>query len=123
MNTGKKILVIEDDELMIKILKFIFIKEGHILTIARDGNEAIKKIEEQKPDMIITDIMLPYKSGLEIISFVKLNFPNILVIVISALGGEARTVVEAFELGVDDFISKPFNPNELVVRIKRLLAS
>lgn len=123
MNTGKKILVIEDDELMIKILKFIFIKEGHILTIARDGNEAIKKIEEQKPDMIITDIMLPYKSGLEIISFVKLNFPNILIIVISALGGEARTVVEAFELGVDDFISKPFNPNELVVRIKRLLAS
>lgn len=123
MNTGKKILVIEDDELMIKILKFIFIKEGHILTIARDGNEAIKKIEEQKPDMIITDIMLPYKSGLEIISFVKLNFPNILIIVISALGGEARTVVEAFELGVDDFISKPFNPNELVLRIKRLLAS
>lgn len=121
MNTEKNILIVEDDELMIKILNFIIKKEGHNVIVARDGNEAIKKIEEQSPDMIITDIMLPYKSGLEIISFVKQSHLNIPVIAISALGGEERTVVEAFELGVDDFICKPFNPNELVLRVKRLL--
>ena len=122
MNTVKKILVVEDDELMIKILEFIILKEGYSLVIARNGIEAIDNLEKHKPDMVITDIMLPYKSGLEVISYAKQNYANIPVIAISALGGEERTVVEAFELGVDDFISKPFNPNELILRVKRSFA-
>ncbi len=120
MNTGKKILIVEDDDLMVKILEFIITKEGYLLFIAKDGIEAIKMLEEHKPDMLITDIMLPYKSGLEIINYTKQNSPNVRIIVISALGGEERTVAEAFELGVDDFISKPFNPYELILRVRRL---
>lgn len=105
---------------MVKILEFIITKEGYFLFIAKDGIEAINMLEAHNPDMLITDIMLPYKSGLEMINYTKLNFSNIRIIVISALGGEERTVTEAFELGVDDFISKPFNPSELILRVRRL---
>lgn len=120
MNSEKKIFVVEDDELMIKILEFILKKEGYQVCTAKDGLEAIEKIPALQPDLIITDVMLPYKSGLEIISFVKKNY-TIPIIVLSALGEEERTVVEAFKLGADDFIAKPFNPNELILRIKRLI--
>lgn len=121
MNSEKKILIIEDDELMIKVLQFILKKEGYQLTISKDGLNAIERIPLIAPDLILTDVMLPYKSGLEVINYVKENHKNIPVIVLSALGEEERTVVEAFKLGADDFVAKPFNPNELMLRVKRLL--
>lgn len=120
MSTGKKILVVEDDELMIKILQFILKKEGYQITISKDGLNAIERIPIIEPDLVITDVMLPYKSGLEVINFIKSNYKDTPVIVLSALGEEERTVVEAFKLGADDFIAKPFNPNELMLRVKRL---
>mgnify|MGYP000591956223 FL=1 len=75
------------------------------------------------PDMVITDLILPYKSGLEVISFVKNNFEKTAIIVLSALGEEEQSVTEAFKLGADDFVSKPFNPKELLLRVKRFLKS
>jgi DNA-binding response OmpR family regulator len=62
--------------------------------------------------------MIPYKSGLEITAYSKKNYPAIPVIIVSALGKEDLTVIEGFQLGVDDFIAKPFNPIELVLRVK-----
>lgn len=121
-NNVNKILVIEDDILMVKILEFVLRKEGYQITIAKDGIEGLEKIQTFNPDMIITDIILPFKSGLEIISFVKDNHKHIPVIVVSSMGEEERTVMEAFNLGADDFVSKPFNPNELKLRVKRLFA-
>lgn len=121
-NNVNKILVIEDDILMVKILEFVLRKEGYQITIAKDGIEGLEKIQTFNPDMIITDIILPFKSGLEIISFVKENHKHIPVIVVSSMGEEERTVMEAFNLGADDFVSKPFNPNELKLRVKRLFA-
>ncbi|WP_026705504.1 response regulator transcription factor [Flavobacterium soli] len=120
MSNPKKILIVEDDELMIKILQFVLKKEGYQLTIAKDGLNAIERIPIIEPDMVLTDVMLPYKSGLEVVNYIKENFPNMPVIVLSALGEEERTVVEAFKLGADDFVAKPFNPNELILRVKRL---
>lgn len=120
MNTQKKILIVEDDELMIKILQFVLKKEGYQITIAKDGLNAIERIPVIEPDIVLTDVMLPYKSGLEVINFIKAKYPAIPVIVLSALGEEERTVVEAFKLGADDFVAKPFNPNELILRVKRL---
>ena len=73
------------------------------------------------PDLVITDILMPYTSGLEFISVVKSGVNNkIPIIVLSGIGEEA-TVMEAFDLGADDFLTKPFNPVELGVRVKRLL--
>lgn len=120
MSNLKKILIVEDDELMIKILQFVLKKEGYQLTVAKDGLNAIERIPIIEPDMVLTDVMLPYKSGLEVINFIKDKYPTIPVIVLSALGEEERTVVEAFKLGADDFVAKPFNPNELILRVKRL---
>ena len=121
MNSDKKILIVEDDELMIKILKFILNKEGYQLSVVMDGLSAVEQIHSINPDMVITDLMLPYKSGLEVIRFVKENFEKTPIIVLSSLGEEEHSVSEAFKLGADDFIAKPFNPNELILRVKRLL--
>jgi len=121
-NSDLKILIAEDDILMIKILEFILKKEGYQVTSCKDGLSSLEKIPVLIPDLIITDIMLPFRSGLEIINFTKETYENIPIIVVSALGEEEGTVVEAFNLGVDDFVSKPFNPNELLLRVKRLFA-
>ncbi|MBF4463790.1 response regulator transcription factor [Flavobacterium sp. LC2016-12] len=122
MNSNeKKILIIDNDEMTIEILKFILKKEGYKISIAKDGISALERIPIIMPDLVITTIIIPLKSGLQIISTIKQNFKNIRVIALSSLGEEESTVEEAFELGVDDFIAKPFNPNELLLRIKRFL--
>jgi two-component system response regulator VicR len=108
--------------LVIKILEFILKKEGCQVTSCKDGLSAIEKIPVLIPDLIITDIMVPFRSGLEIIGYSKETFEHILVIVVSSLGEEEGTIVEAFNLGADYFVSKPFNPNELLLRVKRLFA-
>ena len=119
--TPKKILIIEDDKLIIKILDFVLKKEGYETFISNDGNDGIEKIGSIQPDLVITDVMMPYKSGLEITAYSKKNFPETPVIIVSALGKEDQTVIEGFKLGVDDFIAKPFNPIELVLRVKRFI--
>ena len=114
-------MIIEDDELMLKILQFILKKEQYEFQIATDGATGIVQITQYKPDLVITDIMLPINSGLEIVTLLKNDFPQIPVLVLSALGDEEQTIIEAFELGADDFIAKPFNPIELILRVKRLI--
>ncbi len=116
-----KVLVCEDDEMVLKMVEFKLEKEGYEVILAKDGKEAIELIETLKPDIIITDIMMPYLTGLEIVHKVRkqLNM-NVPIIIVSSIGLE-KTVLEAFQLGADDFITKPFSPNELSVRIKRLL--
>jgi two-component system, OmpR family, response regulator VicR len=116
-----KILIIEDDKIIKNIMEFLLKKEGYEIDIAVDGSQAFEKIKDTNPDLVITDIMLPYKSGLEITSFVKTNYPKIPVIIVSALGKEDATIIEAFKLGADDLVAKPFNPVELILRVKRLL--
>ncbi|OXA76140.1 Response regulator receiver domain-containing protein [Flavobacterium aquidurense] len=120
-NSEKKILIIDNDEMTIEILKFILKKEGYKVSIAKDGVNALERIPTIIPDLVITTIIIPLKSGLQIINAIKQNFKDIRVIALSSLGEEESTVEEAFELGVDDFIAKPFNPNELLLRIKRFL--
>jgi two-component system response regulator VicR len=120
-NNDIKILIVEDDTLMIKILKLVLEKEGYQVISAIDGFTAIEKMSLIIPDLIITDIILPFCTGLEIISFAKEKFKNIPIIVVSALGKEETTVANAFNLGIDDFVSKPFSPHELLLRVKRLL--
>ncbi|MFW0736362.1 response regulator transcription factor [Flavobacterium sp.] len=117
----KKIMIIDNDDMTVEILKFILKKEGYKVSIAKDGISAMERLPVIMPDLVITTITIPLKSGLEIINEIKQNYSNIRVIALSSLGEEENTVEEAFELGVDDFIAKPFNPNELLLRIKRFL--
>jgi DNA-binding response OmpR family regulator len=120
MNKGKIVLA-EDNSTLSLLLKFRLEKEGYELLLAVDGKEALELIETHKPDLVLTDIMMPFVSGLEVISHMrnKLNVETP-VIVFSAAGQE-EMVLKAFSLGANDFMGKPFSPNELVIRVNRLL--
>jgi DNA-binding response OmpR family regulator len=121
MSNIKKIVLAEDNSTLSLLLKFRLQKEGFDLYIAEDGKKAIELINTHNPDIILSDIMMPFISGLEVISYVrnKLNL-QIPIIVFSAAGQE-EMVLKAFNLGANDFMAKPFSPNELVIRVKRLL--
>lgn len=117
----KKILIIEDDKLISSLVQFRLKKDGYHTYLVADGNEGIKAIDEFLPDLIITDVMIPFRSGIEIIHHAKEYQPETPIIVLSSLGEEEQVVLEAFNLGVADFVPKPFNPNELAIRVKRIL--
>lgn len=117
----KKILIIEDDLLISSLVQFRLNKEGYQTIVVKDGNEGIEAIDENNLDLIITDVMMPFRSGIEVIHYARKNKPDTPVIVLSSLGEEEEVVLEAFNLGVVDFIPKPFNPNELAIRVKRIL--
>jgi DNA-binding response OmpR family regulator len=118
-----KILVAEDETLILKAIEFKLQKEGYEVISCTDGKTALENIHSQLPDIVITDLMLPYASGFEIVNAIKaIKEKKIAVIVLSALGQE-KTVEEAFELGADDYMTKPFSFTELSIRVKRLIRS
>ncbi|WP_336838439.1 response regulator transcription factor [Sphingobacterium siyangense] len=114
------ILIAEDDELILRTVEHKLVKEGHEVVLTRNGREAIEKINELDLDLVVTDIMMPFASGIEILSAIMTIGKKIPVIVLSSMGQE-EVVVDAFDLGASDFMVKPFSPNELVLRIKRLI--
>lgn len=121
MNDTKKIVLAEDNSILSLLLKFKLEKEGHKLYIALNGKEAIQLIEEHNPELILTDIMMPFISGLEVISHVRNKLNRLTPIIVFSAAGQEEMVIKAFNLGATDFMSKPLSPNELAVRVKRLL--
>ncbi|MBW2960503.1 response regulator transcription factor [Mesonia aestuariivivens] len=115
-----KVLVVEDNEMVANAVAFKLQREGYEVIIALDGREAQKELAAHQFQLIITDIMLPYMNGIELIEFVKNNYESIPIIVLSVANQE-KMIMNAFQLGVKDFIAKPFNPNELILRVKRVL--
>lgn len=115
-----KILVCEDQEILLTSLEFRLNKQGFKVITAKDGKEALKKVEEESPDLVVADIMMPYFTGLQLVDYVRNDLElDLPIIVISALE-EEETVLEAFKVGANDFIPKPFKPAELILRIKRI---
>jgi len=120
-NKKYKVLIAEDNAMMLKTIEFKLGQENFEVISCANGKEALEKINLENPDIIVTDLMMPYFSGLDLIGKVKIEMKlPIPIIILSGVGLE-KTVLEAFELGADDFITKPFSPNELIVRIKRQL--
>ncbi|SEM41691.1 Response regulator receiver domain-containing protein [Chitinophaga rupis] len=119
-----KILLVEDDEVMPKIVERILHREEYRIDHVTNGKEAFQKLDDTgyDYDLIITDILMPYASGFEIISKVKNRKEGkpIPVIIVSNAGNEDM-VLEGFKLGADDFLKKPVMPGELLIRVKRLL--
>lgn len=114
------ILVAEDETLLRKMLFYRLQKEGYEVVTASDGKQALECLQNSNFDLIITDLMMPYHNGLEIIEQAKKISADLPVIVLSASGQEAN-VLKAFSLGADDFTVKPFNPNEFLIRVKKHL--
>ncbi|NDK55388.1 response regulator transcription factor [Pontibacter fetidus] len=113
-----KILIAEDEPITLATMELRLTKDGHEVISTDNGQDALGKLSDFMPDLVITDIMMPFASGLEVLSFVKKLNARIPVIVLSAMGQE-NVVLEAFTLGADDYITKPFSPNELALRVKR----
>ncbi|MCB0550721.1 MAG: response regulator [Phaeodactylibacter sp.] len=116
----KKILICEDEEILLTALKFRLQKQGYELFLAVDGKEAREIIESKKPDLVVTDIDVPKISGMELISLVRNELEmSVPIIIIAPLENE-NLILEAMQKGADDFVTKPFKPVELVLRIRRI---
>lgn len=117
----KKILLVDDDKMVITLMNYRLKKDGFDINVCNDGKSAINQLQESLPDLIIVDIMMPKVSGFEVLRFLRNKLQsNIPVIVLSSINDE-DTLIEAFELGANEFVTKPFNPEEIVIRIKKLL--
>lgn len=118
------ILVVEDDLLMQKVAESILRREGHTVTIVKDGKDAFSHIDDVSNvyDLVITDILMPYANGYEIVSRVKKLPKPVPVIIVSSVGDE-DSVQEGINIGADDYLSKPIIASELLTRVKRLLGN
>lgn len=112
----KKILVIDDEKPIADILEFNLTKEGFDVYCAHDGNEALEKVEEVQPDLILLDIMLPGRDGMEVCREVRKKYDTP-IIMLTAKDSEIDKVL-GLELGADDYVTKPFSTRELLARVK-----
>lgn len=112
----KKILVVDDEKPISYIIKFNLTKEGFEVDTAYDGEEAVKKVNEIDPDLMILDLMLPKKDGLEVAREVRQTH-DMPIIMVTAKDTEIDKVL-GLEMGADDYVTKPFSNRELVARVK-----
>ncbi|KEH51772.1 response regulator YycF [Streptococcus macedonicus] len=112
----KKILIVDDEKPISDIIKFNLTKEGYEAITAFDGREAITKFEEEDPDLIILDLMLPELDGLEVAKEVR-KTSHIPIVILSAKDSEFDKVI-GLEIGADDYVTKPFSNRELLARVK-----
>lgn len=112
----RTILVVDDEQPIADILKFKLEKEGYQVHVAYDGEEALVKVEEVKPDLILLDIMLPLKDGMEVCREVRKKY-DMPIIMLTAKDSEIDKVL-GLELGADDYVTKPFSSRELLARVK-----
>lgn len=115
-----KVLAVDDDPKIIKIVKHCMEKEGFDVATANDGEEALNAVKAYQPDLVILDLMLPKINGLDVCKVLTAEENNIPVIILSAKGDEIDRIV-GFRTGVDDYLTKPFSPTELVLRVKAVL--
>lgn len=117
-----RILVCEDDIMTLKALEHKLKNDGYTIISAHDGKQAIDYLKSNNDiDLLLTDLHMPLISGLEVITYVRNELKSNMPIVMLTRVGLEDTVLHAFELGADDYITKPFSPDELSLRIKRLL--
>jgi two-component system, OmpR family, response regulator VicR len=116
MGMEKKILVVDDEKPIADILQFNLKKEGYEVHCAYDGNEALTMVEEIQPDLILLDIMLPLKDGMEVCREVRKEY-EMPIIMLTAKDSEIDKVL-GLELGADDYVTKPFSTRELIARVK-----
>jgi DNA-binding response OmpR family regulator len=117
-----KVLIVDDEEMAIKMVEHQMKLDGFEVITSTDGRDAIDLIKSQEPDIVISDIMMPFMSGLELLELIKAEQKKIPVILISALD-DVEVIQTAIGMGADDFVIKPVKMDELSLRIKRVLAN
>lgn len=113
------ILVVDDDEYVLDLLQVYLLKEGYRVVGARDGNEALELFKREHPDLVVLDIMMPGLDGLEVCQRIR-KTSRVPVIMLTAKDEDVDKIL-GLEMGADDYVTKPFNPRELLARIKAVL--
>lgn len=117
-------MIVEDDESIGQLLKFIMERQGYSAQLAKDGNAARELIANSArvPDLILLDVMLPYVNGYELVQLIRARpeYAATPVVMLTAKAQE-QDIVRALEAGANDYVVKPFQPNELVARVRRFL--
>lgn len=118
---GNKILIADDEPDILEIIQYNLSREGYQVMTARDGDDALMKAKSFLPDLIILDIMMPYKNGVEVCEILRKQpaFKDTLIIFLTALNDEGSQV-KGLETGADDYISKPVSPKVLISRVNAL---
>ena len=116
------VLVADDEQLLRELLQFRFAQRNYDVVVASDGREALERLEDSAPDAVVMDMMMPVHDGLEVLRRMRASekHADTPVIMLTARRGE-RDVVGALELGANDYLVKPFMPEELLARLARML--
>lgn len=119
---GQKILVVEDEPDIRKLVQYNLVQERFKVVEAEDGEQALKLLPHEKPDLVILDLMLPGLSGIELCKILrqKNETARLPILMLTAKAGEADRVV-GLEMGADDYLAKPFSPREMVARVRAIL--
>jgi DNA-binding response OmpR family regulator len=113
------ILVVDDERNIVQLARLYLDKEGYRVEAAYDGAQALEKARQVRPDLVILDIMMPEMDGLSVAKELR-KTSNVPIIILTARGDDVDRIV-GLELGADDYVTKPFNPRELVARVKAVL--
>jgi len=122
VRVAKRILVAEDDPVTARFVGSLLTEHGFDVLVAADGDHALELAAEAAPDLIVSDLVMPYRDGYEVLRALRSDprFRAIPVVILSMRDRE-EDIVRGFEQGADDYVVKPFNARELVARVKRLL--
>jgi two-component system alkaline phosphatase synthesis response regulator PhoP len=121
---SKKILIVDDEQNIVVSLEFLMKREGFEVAVASDGESALRKIAEMRPDLVLLDVMMPKKSGFEVCQEIRGNpeWQAIKVIMLTAKGRETE-MAKGMALGADAYMTKPFATKDLVTQVKQLLGA
>lgn len=119
-NMNQRILIVEDEAPMCELLKSFFSDRGYRVETVQNGEEAVARLEDQNYALVITDIKLPGMSGLELLARVRVDWPDVAVIIMTAFSS-ISSAVEAMKLGAEDYIGKPFQLDELAITVEKAL--
>jgi DNA-binding response OmpR family regulator len=119
---GKKVLIADDEPNIVAALEYLLQRNGYQVHVARNGDEALKLIEQHQPDLVLLDVMMPLRSGYDVCQRVREreDWRHIKIVMLSAKGRDVE-VNKGMSLGADLYITKPFSTSELVARINDLL--
>ena len=119
---SKKILIADDEPNIVTALEFLLQRNGYEVHVARNGEEALKLVEDCNPDLVLLDVMMPVRSGYEVCARMRerADWRHIKIIMLSAKGRDAE-VNKGLSIGADHYITKPFSTQELVAKINGLL--
>ena len=113
-----RVLVVDDDEAVLRLVRAVFESDQYAVVLARDGEQALAAAAERVPDVVVLDLSLPAVSGLEVCRRLRTWFEG--PILILSAHDEEDIVVEALDIGADDYLTKPFRPKELRARVRAL---